>query len=244
MGCVGILIMSIKNKYKVTSIQPFQTHEWLMKKHYARRMPNIVYAFGLFENDLLVGVCTFGMPPTPFFSTLFVGETYYELNRLCVNEGLDKNSLSYFVSNCLKQIKNCVIVSYADPNNGHSGYIYQATNWVYTGAGRVNEKDERGVNRFFFNGKEFHERHIPETMARYKFKIDEAKTKNENWIANGGEILKQERKHRYFFICGNTKFKEKMNKIINEHFNIKPYPKGNNTRYDASYNPSVQTELF
>jgi len=236
--------MSIKKKYKIQSIDSFLCKEWLLKKHYAKRMCSISYSFGLFENNLLVGICTFGMPPTPFFSTLFSGESYYELNRLCVKDGLDKNSLSYFVSNCLKQMKKCVVVSYADPNNGHNGYIYQATNWVYTGAGRVNEKDERGVNRFFFNNKEFHERHIPETMLRYKFQIDKSKTKNENWIKNGGQILKQERKHRYFFVCGDKKFKNKMNKIINEHFSIKSYPKGENKRYDASYKPLIQTELF
>ena len=185
------------------------------------------------------------MPPTPFFSKLFKDDNYLDLNRLCVNEGLKKNVLSFFVSQCLKILKkNVVIVSYADPNNGHNGYIYQATNWIYTGAGRVNENDERGVNKFFFRNKEYHERHIPETMKSLKFKIDEHKTKNENWIENGGQILKQERKHRYFFICGDKKFRKKIKELINEHFNIKPYPKGDNIRYDASYKPTTQIKLF
>ena len=236
--------MSIKNKYKVESIDAYLCKDWLLNKHYAKRIPNIVYSFGLFDDNVLVGVCTFGMPPTPFFSTIFIGEKYYELNRLCIKDGMPKNTLSFFVSKCLKKFKQCIIVSYADPNNGHNGYIYQATNWIYTGVGRVNQKDKRGVNRFFLNGIEFHERHISETMKKYKFNIDKLKTVNENWLNNGGKILKQERKHRYFFICGDALFKKKINKIINGHFKITPYPKGDNKRYDSSYLPIIQSKLF
>ena len=34
--------------------------EWLLKKHYAHRIPSIIYAYGLYENNCLKGVCTFG----------------------------------------------------------------------------------------------------------------------------------------------------------------------------------------
>jgi hypothetical protein len=30
----------------------------------------------------------------------------------------------------------------------------------------------------------------------------------------------------------------------NKKFNIEPYPKGDNIRYDASYNTNVQKQLF
>lgn len=34
----------------------------------------------------------------------------------------------------LKQYKDdLILVSYADSAQGHHGYIYQATNWIYTG---------------------------------------------------------------------------------------------------------------
>ena len=232
--------------YTVKSIDTFQTKEWILKKHYAKRMPNIVNCFGLFNNENIIqGVLTMGMPPTPFFNKLFKGDSYLELNRLVVNEGLEKNSLSFFVSQCLKKLnKNIVIVSYADPNNGHTGYIYQATNWIYTGCGRVDENDKRGVNRFFFMSKEYHERHIPDTMKMLKFKVNSKITKNENWINNGGKILKQERKHRYFFVCGDKFFKLRINKILNNHFKTLPYPKGDNKRYNADYSPTVQQSLF
>ena len=227
--------MGILNKYKVIEIPSKKTEEWLLNKHYAKRKCNVMKSFALVNGEEIVGVCTFGMPPTPFFSKLFDKGTYCELNRLITNDGLEKNALSYFVSQCLKMLNNKVIVSYSDANQKHNGYIYQATNWIYTGVGRVNQKDKRGVNKFFFNGNEYHERHIPENMIALKFDIDSNLTKNENWVKNGGEIVKQERKHRYFFVVGDKNFKKHNTEIIKNHFIIYPYPKGQNENYDTSY---------
>jgi len=230
--------MSVKKKYHVKRINSYNTKEFLLNIHYAKRMPNIVICFGLFDAKSMKGVITFGMPPTPFFSKLFGHTNYLELNRLCVVEGLEKNVLSYFVSQSLKMIKkDLIIVSYADANYNHAGYIYQATNWLYTGKGRVNQQDKRGVNRFFYKEKEFHERHIPETMKRLLFKVDSKKDKNTNWIDNGGIIKKQLRKHRYFYVVGSEKFKNSSLKAIKAHFNIQEYPKDTPKRYNVNYKP-------
>src|SRR5690606_17777398 len=61
-----------------------------------------------------------------------------ELTRLWIEDGYGKNIESYVISQCLKQIEQrdkniSVIVSYADPEQGHDGVIYQATNWLYQG---------------------------------------------------------------------------------------------------------------
>jgi len=239
--------LSVGKKYKVVEVTLNDIEEWLLYKHYAKRKCNVMFVYALVDENEIVGVCTLGMPPTPFFSKLFDKGSYLELNRLITNDGLPKNALSFFVANVLNSIGNYVVVSYSDPNNGHNGYIYQATNWIYTGAGRVNQKDKRGVNKFFYNGKEYHERHIPETMARLGFNIDNDKTKNENWINNGGEIVPQKRKHRYFYVCGNKRFVKNNKKIIESHFDIYPYPKEENTNYDASYdvkNKYIKPKLF
>ena len=52
--------MSIKDKYKVLPIPKQQTHEWLLKKHYAKRLPMAIeYSYGLYSEHLQ-GVCVFG----------------------------------------------------------------------------------------------------------------------------------------------------------------------------------------
>jgi len=50
------------------------------------------------------------------------------------------------------------------------------------------------------------------------------------------------RKHRYFYFLGNKKEKAHMKE--NLQYKIESYPKGDNSRYDASYVPTVQGILF
>jgi hypothetical protein len=209
---------SVKDKYTVKSIISSQTYEWLLKKHYAKRIPSISYAFGLYDyNNVLHGVCTVGKPASPNLCVGICGESYskyvYELNRLCTNEELEKNVLSYFVSKCLKLLpKDLIIVSYADTLHGHHGYIYQATNWLYTGA--TKERTDIGSE------DNSHSRH-------YDKNIDY--TKNRKLRSS---------KHRYVYFNN----KKMSNLILN--YPILPYPKGENKRYDASYSPTIQKQLF
>lgn len=211
--------MGIKDKYKVTSIQAYQTYDWLLKKHYAKRVPSISFSFGLYDGFILIGVMTIGKPASPSLCDGVCGKEFteyvYELNRLCVQDGLEKNVLSYFVASCLKMIKeDLIIVSYADKLMGHNGYIYQATNWIYTGA--TKERTDIGQE----DGT--HSRHYDKDMdkkANRKFRSS---------------------KHRYIFFVG-----KKRNIFLKAlKYEKKPYPKGANERYDASYKPEVQITLF
>lgn len=134
--------------YKVQPIPKKETYPWLLGKHYAGRIPSIMFSFGLYDNQkILQGVCVFGMPPCQMnygkgiFENIKINT--YELTRLVINENQGKNVLSYFVSHCLELMpKPSCIVSFADPNNNHHGYIYQATNWIYTGLTQKGGKDK------------------------------------------------------------------------------------------------------
>jgi hypothetical protein len=144
---------------KVESINNFECKDWLLNKHYAKRMCSISYSFGLYFDGVLNGVVTFGMPPSSNLAESICGEDYkenvLELNRLIVNDGLPKNTLSYFVSNAIKKLPNDkIIVSFADANMSHNGYIYQATNFIYTG---VSSNTTKLIDKF---GDEFHFRNI------------------------------------------------------------------------------------
>lgn len=226
-------VMSIKDKYTVKSIDTFQCKEWLLYKHYAKRMPSIEYSFGLFHDNLLSGVCTFGCPPRVMNDGESIFNNYrvktYELNRLVVNEGLEKNTLSYFVSQCLSMLPtpSCV-VSYADYSFGHNGYIYQATNWIYAGLNQIHER------QIFWKGKEIH----PRTACAMGY------TNISEWAKNDKEVVLGEytKKHRYFKFLGTKRDIKNMTSDLT--YKILPYPKGDNTRYDSSYKPTVQGQLF
>jgi hypothetical protein len=218
--------MSIKDKYQVKSIDSYLCKEWLLYKHYAKRLCSISYSFGLFENNVLVGVCTFGSPPSRALCIGVCGEInssrVNELNRLCVNDGLEKNVLSYFVGSCLKLLPSgLIIVSYADTSQGHHGYIYQATNWVYTGL------SAKRTERYDINNPNRHSKSV---------------TENKNTNYQDLAVRERPQKHRYVYFTGNKKEQKNLKNQLN--YQEQPYPKGENKRYDASYIPSTQTTLF
>lgn len=216
---------------EVRHIDKNQCKEWLMYKHYAKRVPAIEYSFGLYENEILVGVCTFGPPPRVMNNAECIFKSFrcktFELNRLCVNESLPKNTLSFFVSQCLNKLpKTSCIVSYADFTFGHQGYIYQATNWIYTGLNQIHDKE------WFINGKEIH------TRSLSAMGLTNAKAKKAAGLTSG-EYTK---KHRYFMFLASKTNRKKM--LLDLVYPILDYPKGDNKKYDSSYKPIVAINLF
>ena len=122
---------------KVLPIKPFESYPWLLNKHYAKRIPQIMFAFGLYEENSMVGVITYGIPASPPLCMGICGKEYsdkvLELNRVCLMDNT-KNQASFLVANSIKLLpKISIIVSYADTEHGHVGYVYQATNFLYTG---------------------------------------------------------------------------------------------------------------
>lgn len=203
---------------KVQPIQAWETEPWILRKHYARRMPPISHAFGLYNGTELIGVVTYGFPASRSLCRGICGDEFVdqvlELNHLvlAVNH---KNQASVLVGRSLRLLpKPRIIVSYADTGQGHVGYVYQATNWIYTGlsAKRYDPKKNENDNR--------HSRTI-------------------GWV-KGAELIERSRKHRYVFFLGNKKqikeFKLKLN------YKIEPYPKGETSRYDAS--ADVETQIL
>lgn len=188
--------------YKVKRIETKRTHDFILTKHYAQRLPSISYSFGLFVNGKLVGICTIGKPVSHYLCTGVCGDDYshlvYELNRLIVNEGLPKNTLSYFVSSVLRELKEdrLIIVSYADDGVGHKGYIYQATNFIYTG------KTKQRTDKYMPNNK--HSRHYTDEYNHLR-KVRTSK-------------------HRYVYFTDKT-----LRKHLK--YDVSEYPKGKNSNY-------------
>mgnify|MGYP007122060137 CR=1 FL=1 len=57
--------MFCDDEYHIRQIDYSDTKPFLLNVHYARRMPTICYAFGLFKGMQLIGVCTYGIPASP-----------------------------------------------------------------------------------------------------------------------------------------------------------------------------------
>jgi hypothetical protein len=226
--------------YTVTHIPKKEAIPWVCRMHYAKRKPSITNSFGLFSGLELVGVCLYGMPPAQMDIN---GEPLRELCRLVLAEHMSKkNILSWFVSQTFKLMpKPLLLVSFADPNYGHFGYIYQATNWIYTGLSQKGGKD--GV--WHMNGRGYHSRTVTEVFIRKLYQAyDSTKGMRENWYAAGGTISEPLRKHRYFMPLGNKAYKRRIVSILHKIYGELPYPKGNSSRYDTGGNVETQGRFF
>jgi predicted ATP-dependent Lon-type protease len=201
---------------KVLPIKSEEAVPWILKKHYAKRLPSISYAFGLYEDNELKGIVTFGMPASNSLCEGVCGvenkHLIIELNRLCLQDNT-KNQASFLVSNAIKLLpKPMVIVSYADTAQGHIGYVYQATNFLFTGTTKERTDMDAGEGK--------HSRHGTDPSVR-KFRSA---------------------KHRYIYIHGSKTQKAKLLKNLN--YEIQQYPKGEIKRYDSGAKVITQQLLF
>ena len=201
---------------KVLPIKSEEAVPWILKKHYAKRLPSISYAFGLYEDNELKGIVTFGMPASNSLCEGVCGvenkHLIIELNRLCLQDNT-KNQASFLVSNAIRLLpKPMVIVSYADTAQGHIGYVYQATNFLFTGTTKERTDMDAGEGK--------HSRHGTDPSVR-KFRSA---------------------KHRYIFIHGSKTQKAKLLKDLN--YEIQQYPKGEIKRYDSGAKVITQQLLF
>jgi len=111
---------------------------FLVEHHYLHRKAPVSISFGAYFNGELIGACTIGKPAS---HTLIKGvcgkergQNVFELNRMCILDKAPKNSESRFIGWIVRQLdKKTILVSYADTAQHHSGIIYKATNWIYTG---------------------------------------------------------------------------------------------------------------
>ena len=188
-------------KYEVKKINYNVTKHFILNIHYAKRMPSVIqYSFGLFEDNILVGIITYGIPASPFLCKGIAGvknkSLVLELSRLVLKNN-KKNEASMLVGKSLKLLpKPKIIVSYADTDQDHVGFIYQATNFYFTGTTKP-RTDMAGKN-----GK--HSRHHLGSKTNRIFRSA---------------------KHRYVYVIGNKKDKKKLFKELK--YPILNYPKNN-----------------
>ena len=219
----------------VCSIPAKESEPWLLQRHYARRMCPISYAFGAYRGTELVGVVTYGTPASAPLREGLAGKDWsshvLELNRLCCVS--EKNLASRIVGQSLRMLpKPSLVVSYADTEQGHVGYIYQASNFIYTGLS-AKRTDWKIKGREHLHGA---------TVAdESRGQINRAEWMREKY---GSDFYLEERsrKHRYVYVCGNKRQRIAMMESL--RYAIEPYPKGESRRYTSDAAIELQTAFI
>lgn len=135
--------------------------------HYSRCLPcSKLVKIGVWENLKFIGVVIFGRG-----ANFRIGEPYGLTQTECVElvrialKG-HNTPVSKIMSLAIKFLKKQssgikLIISYADPEQGHHGGIYQATNWIFSGLSQSSAK-------VFFKNKWVHQRTVDGIRGHHK----------------------------------------------------------------------------
>lgn len=207
---------SIVDNYHIEPIPHWLAMEMVVAYHYLHRECPCSKAFGLFENGGgIKGVITYGVSCSSTLLKGICGEdeahNVYELNRLWVSDDVPRNGESYLISHTLKMLDKEIIVSFADSSQGHIGYVYQATNFIYCGlSARFTDPKVKG-----FEG--MHHATYAHGMTMQEIK--------DKYGAENVYYVERPRKHRYIYFNANRRRKKELLKKL--QYKIVEYPKSN-----------------
>lgn len=165
------------------------------ERHYLHRKPPVSYSFGLFIDDNIMGVITFGVPASHHLRVSLckkAPEKTIELNRLWVDDRMPRNTESQFISKALSKLPALIIVSYADTMQGHAGYVYRASNFFYAGLTDADRK-----------------------TPRFDYVPRNGKHSRDAFRSGLGEFdrVRRQPKHKYWTVTGNRKEKKQLIKL-------------------------------
>ena len=206
----------------VKKIENKTAYPFLLKIHYAKRIPSISFAYGLYDGDELIGCATYGKPSSSNLRNGVCGKEkspyVFELNRLVLKHNR-KNEASFLVGNSLRMLpKPMIIVSYSDTEQNHFGIVYQACNFIYTGL---------SAKRSDYKVKGMEHIHSTTITDMARGQPDRTKFLKEKF---GDKLYLKDRsrKHRYVFFTGKKKEVKDFKKSL--LYGIEPYPKGKSSR--------------
>lgn len=183
--------------------------------HYAHRFPSVSYLFGLWADEELCGVVTYGTPPSPpLRKGMFTDQSIkiLELNRLVLKYNR-KNEASFLVAHSLKMLPECAVISFADTAQGHVGVVYQACNFIYCGL---------SAKRTDWKIKGMEHLHGISVADEFRGLPDRSKLMREKY-GDDFYLSPRPRKHRYVYFVGSKKHKKHCSESLK--YTTRPYPK-------------------
>jgi hypothetical protein len=198
--------------FAVSRIKAADVEEFCGRWHYIGRAGSTTWNYGMWDGITLVGVVSYNLPTMPACSAFFGPERWdwvVHMGRLVCAEDAPRNSESRLIALSLRELRvdrpvARAVVSYAAQDQGHIGYVYQATNALYLGeTSRTHYYvDESGSRR----AKKQHD-----NLSMHKA------------IARGWTVHADPPKHRYVYLLGNKTERREARALLK--FPVLPYPK-------------------
>jgi len=207
----------MRQEYEVRLVTREECAPFVLEVHYARRWPSITYAYGLFHEEELVGVVTYGTPPSAPLRRGLAGDAHslnvLELNRLCLKHN-KKNEASMLVGKSLKLLpQGKLIISFADTDQGHVGFVYQACNFKYYGlSAKRTDWKVKGLE------------HLHGQTIADKFKGKGRADALRELYGEAFYLKDRPRKHRYVYATGDKKTRQLLYDCV--LYKEEKYPKG------------------
>lgn len=189
----------------------------VLRWHYSHRMPSGKLAtFGVWEDERYTGAVIFGRG-----ATLQLGWSYgltqtecVELVRVAMRS--HAAPVTQVVAESIRLLRKSspglrLIVSFADPEHGHHGGIYQAGNWLYLGT-------NDGSREFLVHGQQVHERSISSAMKIRPARAGESRLEYvRRTMDPAAQPVRTTPKHRYVYPLDKS-MRRKLLPLV------KPYP--------------------
>lgn len=174
------------------------------KWHYSRCIPKSkIVKIGVWENGKFIGVVLFGVGATADLVKRYGLKSTEGCELVRVALTTHQSPVSQIVSIAIKMLKKQspglrLIVSFADPEHGHRGGIYQAMNWIFDGLSAASDE-------YIYRGKRWQGRSFRNSHKGMEHHPDV-------------QIVKGSRKYRYLYPLDAA-----MRRLIEPL--AKPYPK-------------------
>jgi len=174
----------------VDRVSPADVDEFCHRWHYTAHKGAATWRYGLWDGHYLVGIVAYNLPTGDAQRFVFgdneLASGVLHMGRLACAEHAPRNSESRLISGSLRALKldvpDCVaVLTFAAASEGHVGYVYQATNAIYTGTS--------GAPVYYIDprtGRRMATSHIGSGEAR----------------SRGWTVHKERPKHRYVYLLG------------------------------------------
>jgi hypothetical protein len=218
-----------KSKISIRQISNDVARTMIRKYHYTKSLNGCRYALGIYYktetsqffdiDEELVGVIVYAHPVSNKAidsicgpNTLGLNEVL-ELVRLYVKDlPDDKNIESFVIGQSFEWLRQNdprvkVLISYADPEVGHTGRIYRATNWLYQGCGISKLMPDYSL-KLAEDGEWIHSRSVGSRFGNKNIKSLAKRIGHTFWRKE------ETAKHRYIYFLTDKKETKRLKKLL------------------------------